>query len=86
MEAKRIEVKADPRYCPARIRKIVYDSRLIPDTVAVTTDGVEGNGTPFHGSGKEIRQQRLRDHRRSRCEYAFLQMNDRTLSMTAKGR
>jgi hypothetical protein len=28
--------------------KVVYNSRLIQDKVTVTTDGVEGDGTPIH--------------------------------------
>ena len=32
--------------------KIVYNSRLIPDKVTVTTDGLEGDGTPIHSEWK----------------------------------
>ena len=66
--------------------KIVYDSRLIRDKVTVTTDGVEGDGTPFHSEWKgrfdgkdyELTGDPDADMR------SYTKMNDRTLSMTAK--
>ena len=66
--------------------KIVYNSSLIPDKVAVTTDGIEGDGTPFHSEWKgrfdgkdyEITGDPDADKR------SYTKMNDRTLSMTTK--
>jgi hypothetical protein len=66
--------------------KIVYNSSLIPDKVTVTTDGVEGDGTPVHTEWKG---------RFDGKDYAvtgdpdadmvsYTKMNDRTLSMTVK--
>jgi hypothetical protein len=66
--------------------KIVYNSRLIRDKVTVTTDGVEGDGTPFHSEWKgrfdgkdyKITGDPDADMR------SYTKMNDRTLSMTVK--
>jgi hypothetical protein len=66
--------------------KIVYNSRLIPDTVAVTTDGVEGNGTPFHSEWKgkfDGKDYAITGDPDANMR-SYKKMNDRTLSMTAK--
>ena len=66
--------------------KIVYNSRLIPDTVAVTTDGVEGNGTPFHSEWKgkfDGKDYAITGDPDANMR-SYQKMNDRTLSMTAK--
>jgi hypothetical protein len=84
VEAKRIEVKADPR--TGKDTKIVYNSRLIPDKVTVTADGVDADGTPVHSEWKgrfdgkdyEVTGDPNSDVR------SYTKMNDRTLSMTVK--
>jgi len=66
--------------------KIVYNSRLVPDTVAVTTDGVEGNGTPFHSEWKgkfDGKDYAITGDPDANMR-SYKKMNDRTLSMTAK--
>lgn len=66
--------------------KIVYNSRLIADTVAVTTDGVEGNGTPFHSEWKgkfDGKDYAITGDPDANMR-SYKKMNDRTLSMTAK--
>ena len=66
--------------------KIVYNSRVIGDEVTVTTDGVEGDGTPIHSEwkgkfdGKDYAI--TGDPDANMCSYQ--KINDRTLSMTAK--
>lgn len=57
--------------------KVVYDSRLTPDKVTVTADGVDGDGTPVHSQWKgKFDGQRLQGHRRSQFGYAFLQEDE----------
>ncbi len=66
--------------------KIVYNSSQIPDKVTVTTDGVEGDGTPVHSEWKgrfdgkdyEVTGDPDADMR------SYTKLNDRTLSMVAK--
>jgi hypothetical protein len=66
--------------------KIVYDSSLTRDKVTVTTDGVEGDGTPFHSEwkgrfdGKDYEVTGDPDANMR----SYTKMNDRTLSMTVK--
>jgi hypothetical protein len=85
VEAKRIEVKADPRGTD-KDTKIVYDSTLIRDKVTVTTDGVEGDGTPFHSEWKgrfDGKDYEITGDPDANMR-SYTKMNDRTLSMTAK--
>ena len=66
--------------------KIVYDSRLIRDKVTVTTDGVEGNGTPFHSEWKgrfDGKDYEITGDPDANMR-SYKKMNDRTLSMTVK--
>jgi hypothetical protein len=66
--------------------KIVYNSRLIPDKVTVTADGVDADGTPVHSEWKgrfdgkdyEVTGDPNSDMR------SYTKMNDRTLSMIVK--
>ena len=66
--------------------KIVYNSRLIRDKVTVTTDGVEGNGTPIHSEWKgkfDGKDYEITGDPDANMR-SYTKMNDRTLSMTAK--
>ena len=66
--------------------KIVYNSHVLLDKVTVTTDGVEGDGTPIHtewkGSfdGKDYEVTGDPDANTR----SYKKINDRTLYMTAK--
>ncbi|MGC1323065.1 MAG: hypothetical protein WA849_12845 [Candidatus Udaeobacter sp.] len=66
--------------------KVVYDSTLIRDKVTVTTDGVEGDGTPFHSEWKgrfDGKDYEITGDPDANMR-SYTKMNDRTLSMTAK--
>jgi len=66
--------------------KIVYNSGLIPDKVTVTTDGVDGDGTPVHSEwkgrfdGKDYKVTGDPDADMR----SYTKMSERTLSMIAK--
>jgi hypothetical protein len=66
--------------------KVVYNSTLIRDKVTVTTDGVEGDGTPFHSEWKgrfDGKDYEITGDPDANMR-SYTKMNDRTLSMTAK--
>ena len=66
--------------------KIVYNSRLIRDKVTVTTDGLEGDGTPIHSEwkGKFDGKDYAITGDPDANKRSYKKMNDRTLYMTAK--
>jgi hypothetical protein len=66
--------------------KVVYNSRLIPDKVTVTTDGLEGDGTPIHSEWKgkfDGKDYAITGDPDANMR-SYKKMNDRTLYMTAK--
>ena len=66
--------------------KIVYNSRLIRDKVTVTTDGLEGDGTPIHSEWKgkfDGKDYAITGDPDANMR-SYEKINDRTLSMTAK--
>jgi hypothetical protein len=66
--------------------KIVYNSGLVRDKVTVTTDGLEGNGTPIHSEWKgkfDGKDYPITGDPDANTR-SYKKMNDRTLYMTAK--
>jgi len=66
--------------------KVVYNSRLIQDKVTVTTDGLEGDGTPIHSEWKgkfDGKDYAITGDPDANMR-SYKKMNDRTLYMTAK--
>ena len=66
--------------------KIVYNSGLIRDKVTVTTDGLEGDGTPIHSEWKgkfDGKDYAITGDPDANMR-SYKKMNDRTLYMTAK--
>jgi hypothetical protein len=66
--------------------KVVYNSLLIRDEVTVTTDGLEGDGTPIHSEWKgkfDGKDYAITGDPDANMR-SYKKMNDRTLYMTAK--
>lgn len=80
------ESKSKVTHGTGKDTKIVYDSRLIPDKVTVTADGVDGDGTPVHSEWKgrlDGKDYQVTGDLDSDMR-SYKKMSDRTLSMTVK--